>query len=367
MDSLIIANLRQRPTRTLVSVAGVALGVVLILVNTGLVRGIMNDRMRRERNIGAEIQFTRRGSQSGPFSPASVLPLDVRYVDRLLKISGVRAVTPVGRYIKSSSSGIGVEQVDGIDFDSYAAISGLRLVEGRPFQSDDEVIIDEFKAQKFKLGVGNEIQVFGKQMKVVGVYTPESGPRIKMSLAALQRAQGAPNKCTVIMVRCEDADKQVEVLQRIEAELPGNIVVLTRDIVTGFERAIPGLDGFIKIILALSIVVSTLIILLAMYTTITERTREIGILKSLGAPKRYIIAVIEKEALTISLLGVVIGLLAAFIAGWSIERLTSLQLEYQWSWVVVAALIGLIAGAAGAFYPAIRAANQDPVKALSYE
>jgi putative ABC transport system permease protein len=104
-----------------------------------------------------------------------------------------------------------------------------------------------------------------------------------------------------------------------------------------------------------------------MYTTITERTREIGILKSLGAPKRYIIGVIEKEALAISLIGVVVGLVLAIIAGWTLERATTLQLEFHWSWVLRAALIGLGAGALGALYPAVRAANQDAVKALSYE
>jgi putative ABC transport system permease protein len=104
-----------------------------------------------------------------------------------------------------------------------------------------------------------------------------------------------------------------------------------------------------------------------MYTTITERTREIGILKSLGASKRYIIGVIEKEAIAISFIGVVVGLLIALLARWGIERNTSLQLEFHWSWIVIAALIGLGAGALGALYPAIRAANQDAVKALAYE
>jgi putative ABC transport system permease protein len=104
-----------------------------------------------------------------------------------------------------------------------------------------------------------------------------------------------------------------------------------------------------------------------MYTTITERTREIGILKSLGASKGYIISIIEKEALTISLIGVVVGMVAAFIAGWLIERLTSLQLEFHWTWILTAAGIGLIAGSVGALYPAVRAARQDAVKALSYD
>jgi putative ABC transport system permease protein len=113
--------------------------------------------------------------------------------------------------------------------------------------------------------------------------------------------------------------------------------------------------------------VSTLVILIAMYTTITERTREIGILKSLGASKGFIVSVIEREALTISLIGVLVGLVAALVIGWVIESTTTLQLEFHWKWMLLSALFGLGAGALGALYPALRAAKQDAVKALSYE
>ncbi len=365
MDSLVISNIRQRPTRTLISVAGVALGVILIILNTGLVRGMLNDRIRREQGIGAEVQFTRKGSSM--LSPSSVMSLDIRYADRLKQVQGVQAVSPVGRYVQSGRSGLGFEQVDGIDYPSYSAISGLHIVEGRVFQNENEVIIDEFKARHSKLSIGSEIQVFGRQLKVAGVYAPESGARIKMNLNDLQNFLAAENKCTFIMVKATDPGQQEELQQRINSELPGNVVVLTRDIATGFGRAVPGLDGFVRAVLSLSTVVSTLVILLAMYTTITERTREIGILKSLGASKSYIIGVIEKEAIAISLIGVVVGLIAALAARWGIERGTSLQLEFHWSWILTAALIGLGAGVLGALYPAVRAANQDAVKALAYE
>jgi putative ABC transport system permease protein len=363
MDNLILANIRQRPTRTLVSVIGVALGVVLILVNTGLVRGMLNDRMKREKGVGGEIRFLRPGS--GVLTTSN-LTLDVRYADRLKQIEGVKAVSPIGAHIQGGGSGIGLEAVEGIEFESYAAISGLQIIEGRAFQNDNEVIVDDFKAAKSSAKLGNEIDVFGKKLKVVGIYSPPSGSRIKMSLVALQNYLASAGKCTMIMVKCVDPAKQEEVQQRINAELPGNTVQLIRDL-PSFERAIPGLDGFIKTILVLSTIVSSLVILLAMYTTITERTREIGILKSLGASKRFIISVIEREAITISLIGVGVGLIGAFLIGWVIGATTTLQVEFQLSWIAVATLIGLIAGIGGAFYPAVRAANQDAVKALSYE
>jgi len=364
MDSLVVSNIRQRPTRTLISVAGVALGVLLVVLNTGLVEGMLNDRIRRERGIGAEIQFGREASM---LSPSSSNPVDVGYAARLRQIPGVKQVSPVGYYVQSGNSGLGIEIVEGIEFDSYSTITGMKIVEGSVFQKEEDILIDEFKAQHSKLKIGSEIQVFGKMMKVAGIYSPQIGSRIKMSLAAMQQALGAEGKCFSILVKVDNPDKQAEVQQRIDAALPGNHVILTRDLGSSFGREIPGIRGFVRAVMALSIVVSALVILLAMYTTITERTREIGILKSLGAPKRYIIGVIEKEALAISLIGVIVGLALALIAGWALERATSLQLEFHWSWILRAALIGLGAGALGALYPAVRAANQDAVKALSYE
>jgi putative ABC transport system permease protein len=365
MDNLVLSNIRQRPTRTLISTSGVALGVILILLITALVRGMLNDRIRREQGVGAEIQFFRMGAQTS--STSNALPLDVRYADRLKKIPGVRMVSPYGHYVQSGNTGIGVEMVDAIELDSYSAISNLQIVEGRAFQSDDEIIVDEFRARRGNLGVGSEIQVFGKTMKVAGIYSPDIGSRIKMSLGSLQRALSQENKCLGILVKVEDGIALEEVARRIDAELPNNQVVFTRDIGVNFGRQIPGIQGFVRAVMGLSTVVSSLVILLAMYTTITERTREIGILKSLGASKTYIISVIEKEAIAISLIGVVAGLVVALIAGAGIERATSLRLEFHWTWILAAALIGLGAGAIGALYPAVRAANQDAVKALSYE
>jgi len=120
-------------------------------------------------------------------------------------------------------------------------------------------------------------------------------------------------------------------------------------------------------LVVLSAIVSALVIMLAMHTTITERTREIGILKAMGASRGYIIGEIEREALLISFLGLLVGFALAGIAGFGIHKATGLVFEFGARWALTAAAIGLLGGALGAFYPAARAANLDPVNALAYE
>jgi len=113
--------------------------------------------------------------------------------------------------------------------------------------------------------------------------------------------------------------------------------------------------------------ISVLVILLAMYTTVTERTRQIGILKSLGMSKTAIAWVIEQEAIIVSFLGVVVGVLLTMLAQLIVTRTTSLAIEIEPRWVLISLGIGLLGGTIGALYPALRAARQDAVDALSYE
>jgi len=104
-----------------------------------------------------------------------------------------------------------------------------------------------------------------------------------------------------------------------------------------------------------------------MYTTVTERTRQIGILKSLGMSKASIAWVIEQEAILVSVLGVFIGVVLTLLLRVTVMRSTSLIVDIEPKWIAISLIVGLIGGSIGALYPALRAARQDAVDALSYE
>lgn len=365
MDNLVTSNIRQRPIRTLVSVAGIALGVALVMLFTGLARGMSNDLQRRASNVRAELIFMRPGAMQLTASNAN---LDTRYVQRLEAIEGVETALPVIRHFFQGSRGFGFEQIDGVEWEAYSRMNGINVVDGRGPQGDHEVVIDQTKARNNNLHVGDLMKPLGTDdYQIVGIYAPESGARVKMTLAAMQKAQEAEGKCTFIFLKLRDANQVDEMAARIDRELPGNTIQPTRDVFTSFEKSIPYLGVFLRVLVGLAAVVSALVVMLAMYTTITERTREIGILKAMGASRGYIVGVIEKEAILISIIGLIAGFIVSLIAGYFIQKTYGLIFEYSWQWALVAAAIGLIGGVLGALYPAWRASNLDAVNALAYE
>lgn len=392
MNNLVAANVKQRPLRTAISIIGVALGVILIVLTVGLARGMERDMVERQTNVDAEIRFFPSTVSSMAANP---LMLPQAYGDAILNgvqatednpgvepkppVPGVAAVTPVGQWLQTSAGGIGFEMVDGIDFESFVRAAPLRIIEGRPLTdgqkpgTEYEAIVDGYYAEVNKstggepVRVGSKITVLGNEFTVVGVYAPSLLARVKIPLATMQNLMGGARNCTFIMVKAEQPERADEIIETIKAFYPGNHVIHTRDIPALYSQGITAVEVFLNVVIGLAIVISSLVILLGMYTTIIERTREIGILKSLGASKSFIVMTIEKEAALISTLGVVFGFLIAVLGKYGIEATTRLKITLEPEWLLIAGVIGIMCGIIGAIYPAMKAANLDPIEAISYE
>lgn len=365
MLELVLANLRVRPFRTLISVVGVALGVVLVVLFTGLAQGMTNDMARRAANWKAEIVFTRPGAMELQSSNASV---STTYAQRLLEIEGVQSTVPVIRYITPDTSGRwGIKQIDGVDWEPFAEMNGMEIVDGRAPAAVDEVVLDERQMRDDNAKLGDTLHMFGRDYRIVGVFRPPSGSRTKMSLAAMQDALEAPGKCTYILVKLKDGEDVDAVAARIDQVLPGNKINLTRNLIIDAQDRIPGLNTFLRVLVGLGAFVSTIFVLLSMYTTVTERRKEIGILKSLGASKGFIVRAIEGEAFMIGVLGVALGLLVAVVASYAIGSAFDLAFEFSAGWVVTAVAIAIVGSLFGALYPALRASAIDPVEVMANE
>jgi putative ABC transport system permease protein len=365
MDSLVLSNIAHRPARTAVSILGTAVGVLLIVFTVGLAHGVLHERGKRESNIGAEIMV--RASGSLGIGGSTPFGLPVSRAAEISTIEGVRAATPLGQALDRSDRGFGTRLIDGIDFNDYSRLTGLTMREGSPLTGGDQAIIDPVWQQQRNAAVGSTVQIFERPFTIVGIYEPPGGGRVKIPLATMQDQEGAEEHASAILVASTDPSKQEEVAARIRERFPDDQIIFTRDLPEIYASGVPALNVFIKVVVGVAASISMLVILLAMYTTVTERTRQIGILKALGMSKTSIAWVIEQEAILVSLLGVIVGVLLTFAARFAVMRVTSLTVEIEPRWILISLLVGLLGGSLGALYPALRAARQDAVDALSYE
>jgi putative ABC transport system permease protein len=368
MNSLVASNLSHHPGRTAVSIIGVAVGVILVVLTVGLVRGTLREAGRRGANTGVEL-WVRLAGQGLSLSSAD-MNIPLAELEKVRNLPGVAHAVPVGQNLEmGSGGGLGIRQIEGITFQDFAAATNIRIVQGEPLPATGNVaIIDAKEAQSKKLKVGDKLNALqDRELTIVGIYEPEMGARIKVPLATMQEALGTRDKFSMIYIKCVNPNEQEAVAQRVQEVLPDYAVIFTRDLPQMFATGFSGFNVFLNVVAGLATVISLLIVLLTMYTTVTERTRQIGILKSLGMSKTGIAFVFEKEALLISALGVVLGLVVALTARYFLVSQLNWKIELEPGYILYACLGGLLSGLLGALYPALRAARQDPVVALSYE
>ncbi len=365
MNSLLLSNITHRPARTAVSIAGIAVGVVLIVFTVGLAHGLLRERGKREANIGAEIMV--RASGTIGIGGAEPFGIPVSHAAELAGIEGVRLAVPIGQSLDKSDSGFGSRLIDGVPFDQYEELTGITIREGSKLTGGDQAIVDAVWVQERHTSVGSTVELYERPFKIVGLFEPPGGSRIKIPLETMQDQLGGEGRCNAILVACIDPAKQEEVAARIRERFPDDQIILTRELPELYTSGVPALNVFLRVVVGVASLISMLVVLLAMYTTVTERTRQIGVLKSLGMSKSSIAWVVEQEAILVSLFGVLTGVILTLVTRFAVMRWTTLIVEIEPKWIAIALAVGLTGGSIGALYPAIRAARQDAVEALSYE
>jgi len=362
MDNLIWSNILHRRTRSITTAAGIALGVALVILAVGLVHGFLDTQGRRNAAVTADILFASPASSFGfGFSASLAATMPAETAAQISSIPGVETVAPVYQYLE------GGRMIDGIDYDSFTKVSGSRVIEGQPPRSGNQVIVDRMAQRALKLKVGSEITLLGQPFTVVGIYAPESLYRFKIPISTMQSLTARPNACSMLMIKASHGGSTDDVFRQLSERFPHNKMIRTADLPATFQTSTPGVQVFLAAVVALSIAVSAMLILLTMYSTVRERTRQIGILKALGASKAWIAAQIEKEAMAISLLGVVLGYALSVAGKFIIQGVAPTQVQLEARWFVYSLCLGLLSAALGALYPALRAARSDPVVALAYE
>jgi putative ABC transport system permease protein len=296
--------------------------------------------------------------------------------DDIAKVEGVAAVAPV---VTQTDSGAGFSVVYGIDPMSFDRVSGgFTFLAGRMFEKPDEVLVDDRHAGNRKIAVGDSVTLLEKTFTVSGIVANGKGSRIFVPIRTLQQIQGrepregaAAGFASMFYVKLRDRNDTTRGLERLREAFKeeGYQVIDVEEFASLLLEANSGImNAVFNVIVFLGVSIGVLVIFLSMYTTVTERTREIGILRSMGASKGFIIALVLQESVLLCAVGVVTGLGASYaIAAILQSYIPELNILITPGWLLRAALFAVLSGLIGAFYPALKAASADPIEALAYE
>ena len=365
MGELIVRNLLHRPLRTLIGVMAVAVEVALVVLIVGLTSGLLQETAKRIQGIGADVML--QPPAASIFLGFSGSPMPIKIGGKLAELKYVQSVAPA--LLQFNSSG-GVEVIYGIDPQSFRAVSGgFVFLKGHDMEGPDDLLVDDWAAKAKNLKVGDTYNLLNHDWHVAAIIEHGKGARLFVPITTLQELVGARDKASIFLLKCTRPEHMEDVMEEIRAVLPGYTIRPLKDFLSLMTSTnIPGLETFIHAMIALAVSIGLLVIFLTMYTTVIERTRDIGVLKSIGANQSFIVRALLMESAALCVFGVVAGVglsyavRAGFIAGFP-----TLTILITPEWILRAGGIALAGAILVASYPACLASRKDPVEALSYD
>ncbi len=364
INKLVLENLKHRWIRTVLSAIVIGVQVTTILTLVGLSQGMLEDSARRARGVGAEVWL--RPESAGAFTMSSA-QIDHKFVGFVAKQPHVKMA--LGVVIVQV---VGLTTMAGVDYNRFVELSGdIKFAAGGPPQQPDDLIVDEFYERQNAVKVGQSIMLLNHNWRVCGIVEEGRLSHLIASITRLQELTSNSGRVSQIVVKLDDPANTKLVVAQLNDLLKGNLKALSIDELASLYSVnnLPPLRAFIRIVVGLSIVVGFLVVFLSMYTAVIERTREIGILKALGAKPITIIDILFRETLVLAVLGSIIGILLSFATKGLIMGLVpaSLQVVNVPVWWPIAAVIAIVGALLGALYPGLKAARQDAIEALAYD
>jgi putative ABC transport system permease protein len=367
MNKLIFANLLHRPVRSIISVLAVAIEVIMILSIVGIFMGILNDTKQRTNGIGADLMM--RPSNEKAFIGLSGAPMSAKLVEVLRKLPHVAVASPVIQKFNATPK---IEILYGIEYPSFNALKPFVFLSGGPLQKPDDAIIDDIAASADGgHRVGEPITIMDHSFRIAGIVEHGKGGRKLLPIDTMGAMMGAEGKASLFYIKCDDPANEDAVIQEIHSTRGlENYPVETIDewLEEMTPNKIPGFNIALNVVTFIAVLVGFLVIFQSMYTAVLERTREIGILKSMGASKLTIVSVVLRETAILAVAGVLVGIAGTYGVKLLLSYVTpTTHFEITAHWITQGSLIAFAGAICGALYPAWMAARKDPIDALAYE
>jgi putative ABC transport system permease protein len=363
LNKLIFANLGHRPVRTLLSVLAIAVEVTMILTLVGVSYGTLDGTAERAKGVGADILFRPPGSSAIALSSA---PMTDKLPAVLMQEPHVSFA--MGTMVQPLS---GFDSITGLDLGDFTRLNGgFHYLEGGPLVGDDDLIVDEYYAKQKHLKVGDVVNLVNHDWKLAGIYEGGKLARICVKLHVLQTLTGNPGHLSQIYMKVDDPGKAQAVVDALRVKYKGYQIYTMEEFTSLLSISSVGmLKNFIGVVIGIAVVVGFIVVFMAMYTAVLERTREIGILKAVGGSSGLILNILFRETLLLALLGSVLGVVLTYGTQWIMKHAVpaSLVQETVYGWWPIATGIAIAGALLGAIVPGVKAVKQDVTEALSYE
>jgi putative ABC transport system permease protein len=363
---LVWENVRFRPLRTLLSMLLIAFSATSILTLVGMTNGFLDNARKRNEGVGADLIFRAKGSSV--LSSANGAPMSEKFIQKLEKEPHVVAATGV---VYQQIGGAGFDSVNGIDQASFNRVSGgFVFLEGHPLEKPDDILLDQYFARQSKVHAGGTIKVLKQDWHVAGIVEPGKLAHLFVQIGVLQDLIGSAGRVSTIYLKLDNPANAELVKKQLEQKYEDYPIYSMKDIEALYSvDNVPLLKYFTDTVLVSSVLFGFIVVALSMYMAVLQRTREIGILKSLGASKSFVMTIILAEAGALGVGGTLMGIILSFGTRWLLNTLTpaSFPQAIVVGWWPIAGAIATGGALLGAIFPGLLAVRQDPIEALAYE
>jgi putative ABC transport system permease protein len=246
---------------------------------------------------------------------------------------------------------------------------GFSYLAGGDPKNDDDMIVDEYYARQKHLEVGSKVTLANHTWTISGIFSGGKLTRIGVKLSALQALTGTPGHLTQIYVKLDDPKYAQQTVDQLKTTLQDD-QIYTMDALTSLLSInnVAMLKDFIWVVIAVAVIVGFIVVFMAMYTAVLERTREIGIIKAVGGSSGLVLSILLRETLLLALLGTMVGIVLTYGAQAAMKYYPgNLVQETVYAWWPITAGIAVVGAMLGAVVPGIKAVQQDVTEALSYE
>jgi len=396
------SSLSANKARSGLTMLGIIIGIASVIAMTAIGQGAQSSIQASIQSIGSNLIIVTPGAQRGPGfqvsagrgSAKSLTLSDVSAI--LTQVSNIRAVAPevTSRYQVTAPGTNTNTEISGVT-SSYPDVRNVTVDEGSFITDQNVTDISKVAvigptARDDLFGVGAEalgqtIRIKQQNFKVVGITKSKGGSGfnnpddyIFIPLSTAQRFLSGDQYVTTISISAQDASSTTQVQADVTSLLlnqhhisdptQADFSTLNQaDIIATASSVTGTFTTLLAAVAGISLVVGGIGIMNMMLTTVTERTREIGLRKAIGAKKRDINKQFLAEAILLTFIGGTIGVILGWLISFGVTYLKILQTSVSISSIFLAfgvsALIGIVFG----YYPARRAANLNPIDALRYE